>query len=243
MEQDPTDGTAPPKTKRWQKVTPVVLLVVGFILIPLSAVAIWSHNQLTNTDRYVDTVSPLAGNKDIQQTVAAVVVQALLSQVDVEKRVENAVPKRAKFLGAKEQLAEKAFRAQTCSQQDYLRDKLPRLDAAIELAALTDPADKNGSRRRLQIEAREEPLWSCPGLARRIALVDRGQLCGELRHCGSSSRSRLTSIEPRLPGLAITPRLMRTGLSGSTTWPTSDRVTYDCGPLPNDSCGSAWTAS
>ena len=57
--------------KRWQKIVSVVLLVLGFILVPLSAVAIWSHNQLTNTDRYVETVSPLAENKDIQQAVAA----------------------------------------------------------------------------------------------------------------------------------------------------------------------------
>src|SRR5262249_52458018 len=77
----PTEPAAPPRAKRWQKVTSVVLLVIGFILIPLSAVAIWAHNQLTNTDRYVDTVSPLASNKDIQETVAAVVVNALFEHV------------------------------------------------------------------------------------------------------------------------------------------------------------------
>ena len=72
--------TAPRKTKQWQKVTSVVLLVIGFILVPLSAVAIWSHNQLTNTDRYVETVSPLADNEDIQQAVAARVVNALFER-------------------------------------------------------------------------------------------------------------------------------------------------------------------
>jgi hypothetical protein len=89
-----------PKGKRWQRVTAVILLVVGFILVPLSAVAIWTHNQLTNTDRYVETVSPLADNPDIQQTVANLVVDAIFQNVNVEKRVENVLPDRAKALGA-----------------------------------------------------------------------------------------------------------------------------------------------
>ena len=92
-----SDG--PRRAKRWQRILSVVLLVVGFILVPLSAIAIWSHNQLTNTDRYVDTVSPLADNKDIQQTVAAVAVSALFDHADVPQRIESALPKRANFLG------------------------------------------------------------------------------------------------------------------------------------------------
>jgi len=96
----PSPAPAPGKGKRWQRITSVVLLVVGFILVPLSAVAIWTHNQLTNTDRYVETVAPLADNTDIQQTVANVVVSAIFNNVDVENRVEDALPKRAKFLGA-----------------------------------------------------------------------------------------------------------------------------------------------
>jgi hypothetical protein len=89
----------PKVTKRWQKIVSVVLLVIGFILIPISGIAIWSHNQLTNTDRYVDTVSPLAENQDIQQAVATRVVNALFSQIDPAQRIENALPKRAQFLG------------------------------------------------------------------------------------------------------------------------------------------------
>jgi hypothetical protein len=98
---DTEDVVAPeaPTTKRWQKIVSVVLLVIGFLLVPISGIAIWSHNQLTNTDRYVETVSPLASNADIQTTVATVVVNALFDQVDPAKRIEDALPKRADFLG------------------------------------------------------------------------------------------------------------------------------------------------
>lgn len=94
----PTSAT-PGKGKRWQRVVAVILLVLGFILVPLSAVAIWTHNQLTNTDRYVETVSPLAENHDIQQAVSTRVVNALFQNVDVPKQIEDALPSRAKFLG------------------------------------------------------------------------------------------------------------------------------------------------
>jgi hypothetical protein len=94
------EPSGPGKGKRWQRVVSVILLVLGFILVPLSAVAIWTHNQLTNTDRYVDTVAPLAENADVQETVANVVVNAIFQNVNIEKRVENALPDRAQPLVA-----------------------------------------------------------------------------------------------------------------------------------------------
>jgi hypothetical protein len=84
---------------RWRRALAVVLLVIGFVLVPLSAVAIWSRNQLLNTDRYVNTVSPLAGNADIQHVVATQAVDALFSSVDVSAKISGVLPKRAKFLG------------------------------------------------------------------------------------------------------------------------------------------------
>jgi hypothetical protein len=84
---------------RWHRVVAVVLLVIGFILVPLSALSIWSRNQLLNTDRYVTTVSPLASDPDIQKVVATKSVDALFSSVDVEGKVTDVLPKRAKFLG------------------------------------------------------------------------------------------------------------------------------------------------
>jgi len=92
-------GAPPSKTPRWRRIVAVVLLVVGFILVPLSAVAIWSRNQLLNTDRYVNTVSPLAGNAAIQSAVSTAAVRALFDQVNADDTIQNALPKRAKFLG------------------------------------------------------------------------------------------------------------------------------------------------
>ena len=101
---EPAKADKPAKTSsgavpRWRRVVSIVLLVVGFLLVPISAIAIWSRNQLLNTDRYVTTVSPLADNPDIQTTVATRAVDALFSQVDVSAKISGVLPERAKFLG------------------------------------------------------------------------------------------------------------------------------------------------
>ena len=46
-----------------------LLIVLACVLAPLSAVAVWTRNQVTNTDRYVETVSPLADDPAIQAAI------------------------------------------------------------------------------------------------------------------------------------------------------------------------------
>ncbi len=121
----------PDKGKRWQRIVSVVLLVLGFILVPLSAVAIWTHNQLTNTDRYVETVSPLAENADVQQVVAAAVVNAIFTG-NIEKRVASALPKRAQPLAAPIASAAKS----------YATDVTEKLLASQQFSDLWDAANR-----------------------------------------------------------------------------------------------------
>jgi cytochrome b561 len=147
-EVTPEPTAEPKRTKRWQKVVSVVLLVLGFILVPISGIAIWSHNQLTNTDRYVSTVAPLADNQDIQQAVARRVVNALFSQVNVEKRIENALPKRAEFLGQPVAAAVESYATQVTErllasdQFETLWDNVNRRAHGQLVALLTDDSAK-----------------------------------------------------------------------------------------------------
>jgi hypothetical protein len=96
---DTAPKAVPGSVPRWRRGAAALLLVVGFVLVPLSAIAIWSRNQLLNTDRYVNTVSPLASDADIQAAVAKRAVDLLFSEVDVSDRITGALPERAKFLG------------------------------------------------------------------------------------------------------------------------------------------------
>ncbi len=85
---------------RWRRIVGTILLVVGCVLVPISLSAVWVRNTLLDTDNYVSTVGPLASNPQIQQAVANRLTDAIFSNVDVDQKVTDALPARAKFLGA-----------------------------------------------------------------------------------------------------------------------------------------------
>ncbi len=85
-------------TPRWRKVVGTILLIVGCVLVPVSLSAVWVRNTLLNTDNYVSTVGPLADDPAVQQAIANRVTDALFANVDVEKKVVDALPPRAGFL-------------------------------------------------------------------------------------------------------------------------------------------------
>ncbi|HEX6680822.1 MAG TPA: hypothetical protein VF063_09265 [Gaiellaceae bacterium] len=84
----------------WRKTAIVTLLVLASILAPLAVASIWVKNQVTDTDRYVRTMKPLASNPAIQSAVAANVTDALFTRVDVEARAKEALPPKLKQFSA-----------------------------------------------------------------------------------------------------------------------------------------------
>jgi len=59
-------GPRPDGRQRWRTIVASLLIVLGCVLAPLSVVAVWTRNQVTNTDRYVATVAPLASDPVIK---------------------------------------------------------------------------------------------------------------------------------------------------------------------------------
>jgi hypothetical protein len=93
-------NTGPRDIPRWRRIVAAVLLVVGVLLVPLSLSAIWVRNTLLDTDQYVSTIGPLAGNSEIQQGLADRVTTALFADGNVEKKIAEALPPRADVLAA-----------------------------------------------------------------------------------------------------------------------------------------------
>ncbi len=60
-----------------------VLLVLAFVLSPLAVVAAWANSQVSDTDRYVQTVAPLAKEPSVQNAVTDRLTTHVVDNVDV----------------------------------------------------------------------------------------------------------------------------------------------------------------
>jgi hypothetical protein len=77
--------------QRWRTVVAALLIALGCVLAPLAGVAVWARNQVTNTDRYVATVSPLASDPAIQDAIADQITAQIFTYLDVQGLTGQAV--------------------------------------------------------------------------------------------------------------------------------------------------------
>jgi hypothetical protein len=80
-----------PRRQRWRSVVATLLILIGCILAPLSVVAVWTKNLVTDTDRYVTTVAPLASDPAIQNAVADKITAEIFMHLDVAGITNQAV--------------------------------------------------------------------------------------------------------------------------------------------------------
>lgn len=69
-----------------------LLIVIGCILIPLGIVASWTASIVGDTDRYVQTVTPLASDPDVQAAVANRVTNVVMEHIDLPALLEGLAP-------------------------------------------------------------------------------------------------------------------------------------------------------
>ncbi|WP_431890443.1 hypothetical protein [Cellulosimicrobium funkei] len=89
------DATAPEAARRPRRglraAACAVLITLGALLAPLGAVSVWAQRELTDTDRYVATVGPLAGDPVVQSAVAGRLTEVVMSRIDVAALVDDLV--------------------------------------------------------------------------------------------------------------------------------------------------------
>ena len=78
----------------------VGLLVLGCLLALLAAVTIWTRFVLLDTDRYVETVAPLATAPDVQSAISKRLGDRVVSSVDLQAYATELLPARAQPLAA-----------------------------------------------------------------------------------------------------------------------------------------------
>jgi hypothetical protein len=96
VERPDAEVAGPRSRQRWRTVLASLLIVIACVLAPLSAVAVWTKNQVTNTDRYVRTMAPLASEPAIQSALANRITAKIFASVDVQALYNQAVDTLAK---------------------------------------------------------------------------------------------------------------------------------------------------
>ena len=76
---------------RWKSLAAAVLLVLGCVGVPASVLAIWTHNQVTQTDRFVATVSPVIEDPAVQSALTNRITTEVLTYVDVQQLANDAI--------------------------------------------------------------------------------------------------------------------------------------------------------
>lgn len=93
---DPEQTVALPVASRrrrgwWRPAVATVLIVVMAVLAPLAVVARWAHDTVSDTDRYVDIVAPLADDPAVQQAVIDRITTEIVTRLQIEEVTGQAV--------------------------------------------------------------------------------------------------------------------------------------------------------
>jgi hypothetical protein len=86
-----TGGRRPRPAFRWRSFMAIVLIVVGCVLAPVAGIAVWTNNQVSDTDRFVRSVSPLIEDPDVQNRVTDRVTATIFQYVDVQGLADEAI--------------------------------------------------------------------------------------------------------------------------------------------------------
>ena len=79
------------RTGWWRPVVATVLIILMAVLAPLSVVARWAHDTVSDTDRYVENVAPLASDPAVQAAVIDRITLEITTRLKVEDVTGEAV--------------------------------------------------------------------------------------------------------------------------------------------------------
>jgi hypothetical protein len=80
------------RSRTWPRtVVGYVLVALAALLAPLSVVSVWARGQVGDTDRYVQTVAPLASDPAVQSAVTTQLTNLVFQYLDVEGVTQQAI--------------------------------------------------------------------------------------------------------------------------------------------------------
>lgn len=89
-----------PRGGRGRRIAVVVIVLLAAISTFVSSVAVWAHQVVLDTDKWVETVGPLAQDEAVTDALAAYLVEELITVINVQQLATDALPDEADFLAA-----------------------------------------------------------------------------------------------------------------------------------------------
>ena len=123
--------------ERLRRAAMVLLLVLGCGLTAAALIAVWTRATVLDTDRYVDTMSPIAASPAVQKAVADKLGARINGAIDYDALARQALPERADALAP----------AIAAGAQTAVRDGLDRLVASDRFQTLWDEANRRAHSR------------------------------------------------------------------------------------------------
>jgi hypothetical protein len=74
----------------WRTPVSALLIVIGCILAPLSVIGVWTANQVSDTNRYIQNIEPLIHEPAIQNALTDKITVAITSRLNVTARTNQA---------------------------------------------------------------------------------------------------------------------------------------------------------
>ncbi len=84
----------------WRRGAAWVLLILGLVAVLPADIFIWANRTITNTDNYVNTITPIIHEASVQKAITQSASTAIFDNVDVQGYVAGVLPDRAQPLAA-----------------------------------------------------------------------------------------------------------------------------------------------
>ena len=88
------------RPRRLRRVVAAVLVVVTAIVFTVAVVGVWTRRTALNTDRWVETVGPIAEEPAVQQALGDWMTTELMGAIDPEAFFESVLPEQGQALAA-----------------------------------------------------------------------------------------------------------------------------------------------
>lgn len=100
LEQERSASTGRRIGRAARAVGSTLLIIIGVLCLVVMPMTIWGRNLVLNTDRYVETLKPIAADTGVQDAVIKAVDRQVQANLDVKAIVADVLPPRAEILAA-----------------------------------------------------------------------------------------------------------------------------------------------